>query len=442
MKNQGAKGKTLSNFLSLSLLQIGNYVLPMVTLPIISRVIGPGYYGVINYAFAFVGYFVLLVNAGFDLYGSRLIVQHRDNPPERDRVFSNILTAKAYLSLLAGLVFTVCLFTVPQLREDKPVAVFTFLMCLGWVINPSWLYHGMQDSRRYAVFSFLSKLFFSVLVVLLVRERDDYLYHPLISSMAHLLVSLWSLHFACKKYGIRFSIPTLQEVRSTLAGNRKLALIWWVSNQAQSTNVVLAAFFLSTLEIGYLSAALRLIAIILSIIAMPLNTVLFPYMGEAFARSRQEGLDRVNKTMPYLVLVSGGVCLATFLFAGPVIMAFYGKEFAPAVPLLQLLSGVLFLSTLNGAFGQQVLLHLGKDNLYLRLVLLGAALNVALLPLTSSLWGIRGAALAWPLSEAALFLVYAFWFRSSRIGLCRPAYYRPSFLLAHLLQLVRLKTSR
>jgi PST family polysaccharide transporter len=434
------KKRTLTNFFSLSLLQLGNYVLPMITLPIISRIIGPENYGVINYAFAFVGYFVLLINAGFDIYGSRLVTQHREDAGKINKVFSSITLAKGFLLLVASVLFACALPFIPQLRDEKLMTLFTFIICIGWVINPSWLYHGMQDSKKYAVFSFVSKLLFSFFVVWIVQERSDYLYHPLITSLAHLLVSAVSFYYAIRKYKLSWLSTGWSEIKETLNQNRKLSLIWWITNGALSTNIVLAGFYLSTLQIGYFSAALRIIIIIQSIIAMPLNTVLFPYIGDAFGKGYETGMERVHKTFPYLTWIAVGMSVATFLFAKHIIIGFYGNEFAEAVPLLRVFSGVLFFSTINSAFGQQVLLNLKRDSHYMKLVLCGFALNLVFLFLFIYLRGMSGAAWAWPASEVILFMVYFFYFRTHRIRVFKVGYYKPSFLLTNLFQMLRLRT--
>lgn len=435
-----AKRRTLVNFLSLTLLQLGNYVLPMITLPIVSRIIGPTCYGIINYSFAFVGYFVLLINAGFDLYGSRLILQHRDDRSACSRVLSQVLGAKAVLLLAATVLFAIAVNRMPQLQADRTVAWFTFGLCAGWVLNPSWLYHGLQDSRKYAVFSFLSKLLFSILVVWVVRERSDYLYHPLITSGAHLLVSALSLAYALRRNGLRLCWPGWRAIATTLSGNRRSALIWWFTNQAQSSNIVIAGIFLSTLSIGYFSAALRLVAILQSMIAMPLNMVLFPYVGEAFLRDRESGIRRMRQSLPYVVLVSGGVSLAVLLLAGPVILGFYGSAFASAAPLLRSLAIVLFLNTVNNAFGQQVLINLGKERWYLRFVLAGAAFNVLFLPLFVGIWGLQGAALAWPVAEGLVFAGYLLVFHRQSIRIGSLAEYHPQRLALQLIEVLRVKS--
>jgi PST family polysaccharide transporter len=437
----GSKKKTLINFLSLSILQIGNYVLPMITLPIISRIIGPEKYGAVNYAFAFVGYFIMLINAGFDLYGTRQIVSFNGDKQKIDELFSRITLAKLYISVISTVIFVVCLFTIEQLRTEKLITVFTYLMCVGWIINPSWLYNGMQDSRRYAIFSFTSKLLFSIAVVLMVRERSDYIYHPLITSLAHILVSFISFYYAIRKYHLHFTLVSWRKVLQTINENKSLSVIWWITNQSSSTGIVVAGFLLTTAAVGYYSAALRLIIIVQSIVSMPLNTVLFPYIGQAFSKSYSEGISRVNKTFPYLVILALAMGLGTFIISKPLILLFFGNEFAQSVFILKILAVALFFSTINTALGQQVMLNLKKDAVQIRFITAGFLLNLLFLLLFTSSYGTTGAAIAWPASELLIFIGYFIYFKSNSIRIIDISYYDPRAIASGVFKLVRNKAA-
>jgi O-antigen/teichoic acid export membrane protein len=71
------KKALISNISSLFSVEVANYILPMVSMPVIVRIIGPDKFGIINYAGAIVGYFVLIVNYGFDLTATRKIAQNK-----------------------------------------------------------------------------------------------------------------------------------------------------------------------------------------------------------------------------------------------------------------------------------------------------------------------------------------------------------------------------
>ncbi|GAA4328988.1 oligosaccharide flippase family protein [Flaviaesturariibacter amylovorans] len=431
----GNKRKILTNILSLSLLQIGNFVLPMITLPLVSRIIGPGNYGVINYIFAYVYYFVLFINAGFDLYGVRQMVAAKGDQPAIDSIVSRILVAKTYILTVCTIVFTVLVFTVPQLSGEKLVSLFAYLYCLGWVINPSWVYHSKQETRKFAVFSFFSKLFFSVAIVLSIQERSDYIYHPLITSLAHVGVSWISLRYALRRYGIKVHWAKARAIGETFKDIRHISFIELIRNQAHLTNIIIAGTMLSIRDTGFYTAALRIVIIVQSIIAMPLNTVLFPYVGEAFTGSHENGMDRLRKTLPYVFAITFGMSVFVLLFAEPLIGFVFGREFAGAAGLLRIFAFGLLFSNLNTALGQHVMLNLRLDAVYIRIMVTGFAANIGLLFWLHHLYGLAGTAAAWPIAELCILLMKAAYLHHKGVRIIDLEYYKPRQFYLNALKL-------
>ena len=103
---------------SLFLVQIGNYVVPMISIPIIVRIIGPDKFGMINYASAIIMYFFLLINYGFNLTATRKIAQLGNNSDIRNSVFSEVLGSKIFLFFISCLIFAGCLVVFPVFQKD------------------------------------------------------------------------------------------------------------------------------------------------------------------------------------------------------------------------------------------------------------------------------------------------------------------------------------
>ena len=214
--HHGGKRGLVKNVFSLGLVQIANYVFPFITVPIVSRIIGPDKFGVLSFASSFVTYFTILINFGFDLSATRAIAANRNNVEERNRIFNQVVLAKVLLFTVSIVLFTIALFTVPQLRNEKEVAVFSFILCLSWVITPNWLYQGMQELSRVAMFNLATKVIFTIIILLVIKEKSDYIWQPLAISIAQIIVGIYSFMYALKRYDITLSRSKLHPVLQLL----------------------------------------------------------------------------------------------------------------------------------------------------------------------------------------------------------------------------------
>jgi len=109
----------VQNFSSLSILQIANYLFPLITLPYIVRVIGPSKFGLINFAAAFIAYFNLICDYGFSLSGTKAISLIRDDKEKLSNTFSTILSVKLFLSAFSSLVLIVVVFLIPMFKDNR-----------------------------------------------------------------------------------------------------------------------------------------------------------------------------------------------------------------------------------------------------------------------------------------------------------------------------------
>lgn len=215
-----SKKGLVKNVFSLGLVQAANYVFPFITVPIVSRIIGPDKFGTINFAAAFMTYFTLLINFGFDFSATRAIAASKNNLEERNRIFNQVVFAKIFLFAISLVLFLIALYTVPQLKNEKEVAIFSFILCFSWVITPNWLYQAMQELSRVAMFNLATKVLFTFVILYLVREKDDYIWQPLAISMAQVVVGVFSFMYAVKRYNITLRKTELRPVLQLLWNER------------------------------------------------------------------------------------------------------------------------------------------------------------------------------------------------------------------------------
>lgn len=407
----------LKNITSVGFVQIANYVFPMITIPIVARIIGPDKLGVINFNASFVAYFTLLIGFGFDLTATRKIAADPENEEKRNQVFSEVLTSQSLLFLASVVIFTVALYSIPELEGEKLVAVFTFLTCLATLFTQNWLFQAMQDLPKVAVLNVVSKVVFTVSVLALVHTKDDYIWQPLALSLSQVIMAGLSLAWAVRKYKLKYKFVNMLDCANLLWHEKQVFLSLCLISLYSTTNIFILGLLQSSEQVGYYSAGEKIIMILKSLILVPFTQALFPYIGKAFADNFKEGIAFVQKLVPIITFVGTTAMLFIYVFSPFIITMLYGHKFAPAIEVCRILSLIPLLVGINSLLGIHVMMNLKMDKYFLSTTLIGSIVGISLSIYLTQKMGYLGPALTWLSVEIlnAIILFYILWKKSIKV---------------------------
>ena len=134
------KNRVFENFISLGALQIFSYVIPLITLPYLSRVLGVEKFGLVFFAMAFVEYFRVLTDYGFNLSATREIAVNRHNQNNLSNIFNSVTVVKFLLLIISFGILLLSLAFIPKLHDEWLVFMLSFLMVVGNAIYPFWFF--------------------------------------------------------------------------------------------------------------------------------------------------------------------------------------------------------------------------------------------------------------------------------------------------------------
>jgi O-antigen/teichoic acid export membrane protein len=411
------KKNLVKNILSLGVVQIANYVLPLVSIPIIVRIIGPGNYGIINYYNSFIAYFILLINYGFDYSGTRYIAIQKDDVSKRNLHFTKILYAKILLFIVSAVAFTISIIFITQSPNETKVAIYTFLIAISWVLSPNWFYQGMQDLTKVALFNFVSKLAFTVMILVIIREKSDYIWQPLILSLTQIIVSVVSLLYAVKKFSIRLIETSFRSVLHLLWEDRMIFFSMLATNLYTDTNIVVLGLMETRVHVGYFTAAWKLIFVFLVIISFPISQAMFPYIADTFSKNVQKGIEQIKRILPMIVYLALGCSAMLYLVAPVLIKGFYGRDFGPTIIIFRILTVVPVLSFINTILGLQTMVNLKMDKAYFTIIFSGGVFSIIVNIAIIHFYGYLGGAWSWIIAETVIAIVLHTYLKSKSINL-------------------------
>jgi PST family polysaccharide transporter len=391
--------RIIKNMTALGILQIANYLIPLLVLPVVSRVLGATLFGSVGYAQNIVTYLTLLINYGFEYSATRQIALAGNDKERKRQLFWSVITAKAGLLVLSFVVLAVLPFFMERVACDPRLYIYTALTNIGIVFFPTWYLQGEQQMDKMAWANFFGKLLGAVLVISLVREASAYRLYPLLLSLASIAVGIGALVYVVRKYEIGAYLYAHETMREVLKAGWPIFLNNVFVCLYTTVNMTLLGGFATDEVIGYFSAAQRLIIALNMVVVLPVSTAIYPEISRRFEASKSEGQQFLKRVILWAGLMALGVSLLTYLFAPLAIRIIYGSGFEPAVQILRWLSPlpllvmVATLLTVQGLYGMG--LHRWAPWVGLILATVCISLNLFLLPQ----WGVKAVCLSWNIAE-------------------------------------------
>lgn len=397
-------------FLTIS--QAANYVLPLVTIPYITRVVGPENYGFIEFATVAMLYFSAVVIYGFNTTATRKIAETPQNMGKVSHVFSAVMHTRVILFLLSTASFVVILFLVPQFSEQKMLMICAFPIVLGWALYPDFLFQGIQKLRVVAVANLLIKTLAAVFVFILLHKKQDFYLVLAINSGAQVLVAGGTLMYAFR------SLPKLKwlaldgrAVRSYLASGWYVFLSHFFTRIHTFGTIIFLGVMLAEEDLGIFAAAMKLVIVAQSFLFLPLGGALFPYLAN-LAKTDFNSFLRTRRRFMFAMIGLTSVASFLVIWLAPFFVKLvFGTDYLAASPYLQLMMPILILTAISHFTMHQGLLIMRKDKIYLWIIIAAGVFSVALNILLIPVFELKGAAWAKLGVEAFMALAALFYFR-------------------------------
>lgn len=400
----------------MALSQAANYLLPLVTLPYITRVVGPTNYGLIEFATVSVLYFSALVTYGFTFTATRKIAELKERHQRISRVYSSVMQAKLLLLGLSTIIFAVLLFSVPEYRIEYKLMLYAFPFVIGWGLYPDFLFQGRQDLGVIASVNTGIKLTGAALIFILLQEEKDYPMVVGINSLTQITAALITLIYAHRRYPwLRFQPQKIRLVRAYLRSGFYLFLSHFFTRVYTFGSILFLGFLLPSRELGLFAAAMKLITVGQSFLFTPLGSSLYPHLAAKAKGNLTVYLKERKRFRNYLLLGSTAISLAIIVGREFWVKLLFGVEYLEAAPALALMAPVMIFTTISHFSMKQGLMVLKADGANLKVVLITGIASLALNYALIEWQGMMGAAWAKLGLELILAAVGAYYFQRATI---------------------------
>lgn len=410
---------TIKNGLWLYILQMFNTVIPFLTLPYITRVLGADQYGVFSAALNLIGYFQVIVEYGFNLLGSRKIALMNDKS-EMSKLYTNIFFARLVLSFISlSLLITVVITTgVSQIQFY--CMLILFLMVVGTGIQQVWLFQGLETMKFITVLTVIIRTIFTILIFLVIQDDSQVLMYSFLYSISFFLLGIISMAVARINLGIKFVkityftvVDMLKEgwvLFTTSAMTKIFTGIGITILQYTSTNAVVGSY-----------TAIQKIPQILVLSFFPLSQAIYPYLSKLFQKSFNDGLTQLTKITKIVMLIFTAMGGILIILRKPLVLLLYGSEYIEYVNIMIPLILWLLFSIFNNFLGTQFLVATGNIKRYSKAFRIGIIAMVTSNLILGYFFNIYGIATAAMMGE--IILTIALWSQVNKVIEMKGDYY-------------------
>lgn len=354
--------------------QLLTIIIPFITMPYVSRVLLPEGIGVYSFTSSIISYFVLFAVLGTNTYGQREISYLQDNREERTTVFWNIVTLRLISSSILLASYLVFVWTQ---NDYRVIYLVLSLNLINVALDVTWLLQGVEDFQVVAIRNCIIKILFTVFIFVFVKQADDLWIYALGLGGSTLVGSI-SLWFSVPKLVDR---PRLKKIRPLF--DIKTVLSLFIPTIAGSIYTMLDKTMIGLLtsdmnQNGYYEQAMKISKMALMVVTS-LGAVMVPRIGHLFAHGVLEELKQyMYKSYRFVWLLGIPLCLGLVSVSRSFVPWFFGEDFLPVIPILQISSFLILAIGINNVTGIQYLIPTKRQNLFSITVLVGAGLNFIL----------------------------------------------------------------
>lgn len=372
----------------LSLIQIADHALPIVTFPILTRALGIEYYGDYAIIAGICSYFALFTIASAYITGPKIVAEVRSDKKNLDLGVSRIVFFQLATFIVVSVLFVPAFMLVPMLLKHPTVSILVFLQLNVVGLVPTWFFLGMERTKLLGASQLLVRSAGAIAILILIRTPSDLVTYAIIN-LAVALTSLVLLFAMLLRSGVRFSYPGLRALRAAASSNAGIMLSEFCMILYSGAGAIIVGALLGSAAAGAFAFVDRILQAVRGLF-VPVYNSAFPVLCRYFV-NEPENESKLRRLLLLLLLVAGfALSCALFVFAGDLALLFGGKEFANIETLLRLVWPVPLLSVCSSFFGLSSLVVFGFVMQFSRVRILGSLVGVACLYAGTVLAGLKG----------------------------------------------------
>lgn len=383
-------GKNYIFNLSYQLLAI---LLPIITTPYVSRVLGINGIGVFNYTNNVVQAFVLCATLGSSSYAIREIAYIQNDKKQVSKIFYEIIIFRLICVLIVIPIYL--LFVLNS--KYKFLYSILFMNIISIFFDISWFFQGVEDFKKTVIRNFIVKIIGVILIFLFIHDNTDLWKYVAIISVTTLFgqISMWSY---LPKYLVKTKI-SIKNITKHLWPSFVFFIPQLSSYIYTSLDSVLIGIISTEAQVGYFAQAEKIVKMLLTTITS-LGTVMLPHIAFLVKQKKWNDVtEKIYSAIRFTIFLGFPMTIGIASISEIFVPWFFGEGYGGSIILMKILAPLILVIGLASITGRTVLIPLDKQKYYNISIILGSVINLILNLILIPKYYAVGAAIATVVAE-------------------------------------------
>ena len=384
------------NFLYNVSYQLLVIILPLITVPYVSNILGAE--GIGDYAFTYANmqYFVIFGMVGITLYGNRQIAYVRDNKEKLRNTFFSIYTLQLITTTISFILYLIFVLVFNN-GDYKWLYIVQGINIIASMTDISWLFMGLEQFKKTVVRNTIVKLASLASIFIFVKSSNHTVIYTLILALSALVGNLTFWLYVPKAIG--FKSIKISELNLHL----KASLALFIPQIAIQIYVLLDRTMLGaitdTVQVGFYENSQKIVKIVLTL-ATAIGTVMMPKIANTVGSGDMKKVKYYIKNSFFFVSALSIPLMFGLMGVAPELSPwFFGNNFAGIEKLIIISSLIILAISWSNVLGMQLLVPLNKTKEFTISVTSGAIINFVLNLVLIKNFGATGACISTIIAE-------------------------------------------
>ena len=387
------------NFIYNLFYQLLTIILPIVTTPYISRVLGANNVGIYGYTLSITAYFILFGSLGTLLYGQREIAYVQNDKKEYSKRFWEINILRAITMSISLLIFFI--FFVNKNNDYYTYYLILMLEIVGNFFSISWFFQGLEAFKEIVIRNLIIKAISITCIFLFVNKPDDLWIYFLIYVLSVILGNL-AMWLYLPKMLVKVNLKELHVFKHLKPMIQLFIPQIAIEVYTVLDRTMLGRMILDKTEVGYYTQSQKIIKVLL-VVVTALGTVMLPRIANKFSKKDIASVKKyIDKSFNMVFMISIPLMFGIFAVTNEFVPLFFGDGYDKCILLMNVISPILLFIGMSNVIGMQYLLPTKQQKKFTISVTIGAIVNFIINLLLIPKFGALGASIGTVVAELSV----------------------------------------